>query len=93
MMTSRDGLSLARLHRRRRPTAAVQRWASQNLREPCWSGGFASATGNYVDVEVGGDRLYDLALDPNEAVNEVDVPEYSQLLLDLQNELETWWLQ
>ena len=47
----------------------------------------------YVDVEVGGDRLYDLALDPNEAVNEVDVPEYSQLLLDLQNELETWWLQ
>ncbi|MFT4518063.1 MAG: hypothetical protein ACI9JM_000440 [Halioglobus sp.] len=46
-----------------------------------------------VDVEVGDDRLHNLVLDPDETINEVDTPEHSQLLLDLQNELESWWLE
>jgi len=46
-----------------------------------------------VDVEVGDDRLYNLVLDPNETMNQIDAPENSQLLLDLRNDLETWWLE
>jgi len=46
-----------------------------------------------VDVEDGQDRLHNLVLDPDETVNQIDTPENSLLQLDLQNALETWWLE
>jgi len=44
-----------------------------------------------IDVEVGDDRLYNLALDPTELINQIDAPESAQQQLDLRNELGTVW--
>ena len=44
-----------------------------------------------VDVEVGDDRLYNLALDPTELMNQIDAPESAQQQLDLRIELGAVW--
>ena len=46
-----------------------------------------------VDSAEGTDELYDLASDPGEAQNLINAPQWTSLLSDLRNGLETLWLQ
>lgn len=62
------------------PGVLLERWA----RDDEWK---------LVDVENGDDRLHNLTLDPEENVNLIDNAEYSSVQANLQNVLETLWLE